>query len=125
MALLSGQRPAGEGLSGDRRITGQAIPLPKAITFSLTRDRVFGRIRLLRKIPRLRPACDPPLKGGFRVSRLATLLKPSSAFDSCAASPSSCPPPRPPTAPFKKLVHLLRAGLGCPGPAVAFLAQFQ
>src|SRR3954469_1117313 len=42
MALLSGQRPAGEGLSGDRRITGQAVPLPKAITFSLTRDRILG-----------------------------------------------------------------------------------
>jgi len=48
MALLSGQRPAGEGLSGDRRITGQAVPLPKAITFSLTRGQVvFLGSRLL------------------------------------------------------------------------------
>ena len=62
MALLSGQRPAGEG----GHITGQASSLPKALTFSLTQDRVFGESQIAKSdIPRLRPACDPPLQAGF------------------------------------------------------------
>src|SRR3954453_12977927 len=41
-----GQRPAGEGLAVDRRITNQTPPLPKVTTFSLTRDRVFGESQI-------------------------------------------------------------------------------
>src|SRR3954467_2547914 len=47
-------------------ITGRTSPSPKAITFSLTRGRIFGNINLPRlRYSRLRPACDPPLKAGF------------------------------------------------------------
>src|SRR3954447_15146944 len=56
-----GQSPAGRGVL----ITGQASPLPKVSTFSLTRGRVFGESQIARSLPRLRPACDPPLKAGF------------------------------------------------------------
>src|SRR5688572_11973603 len=50
MTSPPGQRPAGEGLSRVHRITGQAPRLPKAITFSLTRDRVFGEDQLAKEI---------------------------------------------------------------------------
>jgi hypothetical protein len=48
-------------------ITDQAISLPKADTFSLTRDRVFEEYRSCHRddFPGFRPACDPPLKAGF------------------------------------------------------------
>src|SRR3954454_9918812 len=42
-----------------------APPLPKVSTFSLTGDRIFGRIISPKRPSRLRPACDPPLQAGF------------------------------------------------------------
>src|SRR3954464_7908765 len=48
-----------------RQSPGKAPPSLEMRISSLTRNRIFGRIRSPNRSTRLRPACDPPLKAGF------------------------------------------------------------
>src|SRR5215217_86309 len=98
MTSPPGQRPAGEGLSQDQRITGRASPLPKARTFSLTRGQLVGENDVAKQsyspaLPDVRPA---PQAGCF-VSRLSASSESQitlrhRAFRTVAVAPSSIMP---------------------------------
>ena len=90
--------------------------------FGLTGGRVFGEGQIAKSASPGQPGRPAP-QGGFRVSRLATFLKPSSAFDFAACVSSSATAERPPsTALFGRVRNLPLARLSDPGPAIPFHA---
>jgi hypothetical protein len=87
-------------------ITGQAVPLPKACTFSLTEGRIFGLDRDRQILIYPAPAgARPAPSAGFRVSRSRdssqiTLSIPRRVRREVNSSCAPAEPPPEPTPPF-------------------------